>query len=452
MTKPPLDVEELSRVSLGALELGGGDGVEIVFSGSRVGLTRFARSQIIQNTVQSTRQAHVRVVTGRRFAVASTNSFDAGSLATAARRALEAAHQSPEDETFPGLPDPQAVGKPSSVMRFDESTASASPQNRADAVTEILKVTRGLVAAGIYETSSYAYAVMSSAGVNCFDAYTRCAMNVVVESDGSSAYREASSYALGALDLESLARRAAENVHRSVRSQAVGPGRYEVVLEPAAVAVMLEYLSYMGMGAKQVLDGESFLSSRAGDIVARDGVTVADDVRHPLSVGIGFDFEGVPRQTVPVIDEGRATRPVTDLRTSNLLGASLTGHYSGSNEFGPYASNVVMEAGDTLLEDLIGGVDDGLLVSRLHYVNVLDRPATLLTGMTRDGIWRIVRGEIAAAANNLRFTQSVLDTLGSATAVGSELEAFAPDYGGFGSNVAPALRCSDFNFTSATTH
>ena len=118
------------------------------------------------------------------------------------------------------------------------------------------------------------------------------------------------------------------------------------------------------------------------------------------SVGIGFDFEGVPKKRVPVIDRGIATGPVTDWRTSRKLNLELTGHHSGSTEFGPYAAHLVLEPGKESLGELIAGVDNGLLVTRFHYVNVLDRPATLLTGMTRDGTFRIRKGEVAGPVHN----------------------------------------------------
>ena len=129
-----------------------------------------------------------------------------------------------------------------------------------------------------------------------------------------------------------------------------------------------------------------------------------------------------------------------------------TGHASGSDELGPYASHVVLEEGAESLEDLIGGVDDGLLVTRFHYVNILDRRSTLLTGMTRDGTFRIRNGELAGPVHNLRFTQNVLQALAAATGVGREAASFAPDFGSFGSTVAPALRVAEFRFTSTTSH
>ena len=216
--------------------------------------------------------------------------------------------------------------------------------------------------------------------------------------------------------------------------------------------MLLDYLSYVGFGAKQVLDGESFLATCAGKEVAAPSVTIADDAWHPRSVGIGFDFEGVPRKRVAVVEDGLARGPVTDLRTAPQVGTEASGHNSGSNEFGPYASNVVLEVGDQTYEDLVGGVRDGLLVTRFHYVNVLDRPSTLLTGMTRDGTFRIRDGTIAEPVRNLRFSQSVLEALASVTGVGRDLSAFAPDFSSFGSTVAPAVRMGSFRFSSGTSH
>jgi predicted Zn-dependent protease len=225
-----------------------------------------------------------------------------------------------------------------------------------------------------------------------------------------------------------------------------------VVLEPAATGTLLEYLAYSGFGAKQVLEDESFLARRTGEKVGAPCVTILDDVRHPRSVGIGFDFEGVPRKKVAVIDGGRATGPVTDLRTARQMGVESTGHGSGSNEMGPYAANVVLEPGDRTLEELLEGVTRGFLVTRFHYVNILDRPATLLTGMTRDGTFAVEDGSISGPVHNFRFAQNVLSALDSVQGVGRELVSLAPEFGGFGSTAAPALHVGEFDFVSTTSH
>jgi PmbA protein len=448
----PFAHDDVRRAGDAALDLPGADDVDVVFIGSDSRVTRYAMSQITQNIHQSTLRAHVRVATGKRFASASTNQLDPRRIRDAAERALEAARRSPEDPEWPGLPDPSDVGRPTALRRFEEETATFSAGRRARGVKEILGVTAGADAAGVFETSAHAYAVVSSRGMDCFDYHSRCVVSCLADLGGATGYKEASSYAATEIDASAVANAALEKARASRGARDASTGEYEVVLEPAAVALLIEYLSYAGFGAKQVIDGESFLSTRSGHQVAQNSVTIADDVHHPRSVGIGFDFEGVPKRRVTVIDRGTATGPVTDHRTARRMGTVPTGHYSGSNEFGPFASNLVMEPGDERYDDLIAGVRRGLLVSRFHYVNILDRPSVLLTGMTRDGTWLIERGEIARPVHNLRFAQSVLNALTSVKRVGRDLEAFAPDYGGFGSSVAPAIHCESFNFTSRTTH
>jgi PmbA protein len=338
------------------------------------------------------------------------------------------------------------------MWRYDEITRTAAPSERARVVKEVLESAGQTNAAGVFETSAHTYGVFSTTGIRCFDGFTRCVLNCLLDTGHATGWAETSSHTIGDVDHLACAGRALAKVDRGPAVAEAFPGDYEVVLEPAAAAGLVDYLAWSSFGAKQVIDGESFLATKAGSQVAAPHVTVWDDAAHPLSVGIGFDFEGVERRRIAVIESGRATQPVTDRRTARKLGVPLTGHGSGSDEWGPFAANVVFEPGERSCEAMVAGVEDGLLVTRFHYMNVLDRPAALLTGMTRDGTFRIRHGEIAEPVHNLRFTQSALDALRSATEVGSDVQGFAPEFGSFGSTVAPSLRVAGFSFTSKTSH
>ena len=448
----PVEPERARSAAEVVLEIPGADDIELTVMGSRTGLTRYAGSQIIQNTVRNEVRAYVRVVVGSRVATATTTQLASDRMRKAAAAALEAARASPPDPEWPGLPSPDRVGRARAALRWDDATAGASAGRRAGGVAKLLAAAEVDNAAGVFETSAHSYSVISSTGMDCFDAHTRCVASCLVDTGDATGWSDASSHALEDVDVEGTARRALEKAKRSTGAAEAEPGRYAVVLEPAAVATLIDYLSYCGMGAKQVIDGESFLTDKLGTKVAAPSVTVADDVWHDRSVGIGFDFEGVPKRRVAVIDAGVATGPVTDWRTASKLGTEVTGHYSGSNEFGPYASHVVLGAGGDSIEDLIERAEDGFLVTRFHYVNILDRPSTLLTGMTRDGTFRIRNGEVAEPVYNFRFAHTVLDALNSVVGVGRDQVAFAPDYGSFGCTVAPALAIQDFNFASTTSH
>jgi PmbA protein len=448
----PLNEATARRAARSVLDAPGADGVEVLVSASSTGVTRFANSQIIQNIARKEVRAYVRVAIGDRVASSGTNQLDPAHMKTALAGAFEAAKSTRSDPDFPGFAQPERVGRAQAVGRWDEATATASPALRAEAVNRIGRASGAGNAAGIYETSSYAFGVFSSVGVDCFDAYTRCAMTCLVDTGESTGWGDSSSHAMDEVDVEAAARRAARKAEAAKEPRAAAPGTYEVVLEPAATGTLLEYLSYAGFGAKQVLEDESFLARHAGKEVGAQSINILDDVWHPRSIGIGFDFEGLPRRKVPVIERGRALGPVSDLRTARQLGIEATGHASGSNEYGPYAANVVLQPGDKTLEELIGAVARGFLVTRFHYVNILDRPATLLTGMTRDGTFALEDGAVTGPVHNFRFAQNVLSALATAQGVGRDLVSLAPEFGGFGSTVAPAVHLGEFEFVSSTSH
>lgn len=448
----PFTQEEARAAAISILDFPGADAVEVMVSASTDALTRYANSEIIQNTVKNELRANVKVVVGDRSAASATNQLDPEHLKAAAARALEAAQASVPEEDAVGLPSPDEVGRAEGVFRWDDATAEASPAVRAKAVNEILKVAGDGNAAGIYQTGAHCYAVFNSLGIDCFDAYSRANTTCLIDIGDATGWGEGSSHSASLVDVVAVAQRARDKADNGRDAGDAEPGTYEVILESPAAGNLIDFLGYMGFGAKSMIEGESFFSSRKGQKVAVDGVTIADDVFHPDSVGIGFDFEGVPKQRVEVIDAGMAVTPVTDRKTAAQLGTRSTGHNSGSPEFGPYGFNLVLEPGDKSLDELISEVADGFLVTRFHYVNILDRPATDITGMTRDGTFRIRNGELAGAVHNFRFAQSALGALNTVLGVGRDLEAIAPDYTSFGSTVAPALRVGEFHFASVTSH
>jgi PmbA protein len=447
-----MDEDQAARAASYAFDLEGAEGVEVVVAASDAGITRFANSEIIQNTARSEVRVYVRVALADRSATAATNQLDEAHVAAAAERALTAARAAPPDDEWPGLATPEEAGKPEALWCFDEDTRATGPSDRARVVSDVLDASGKASAAGVFETSAHTFGVFSTTGIRCFDGYTRCILTTLLDSGSATGWSETSSHAIGEVDHTRCVEQALAKVDRGPAVAEATPGDYDVVLEPAAAAALVDYLAWSSFGAKQVIDGESFFATKAGEKVAASTVTVRDDATHPMSVGIGFDFEGVSRTPVAVIDEGRATQPVTDRRTAAKLGVPVTGHGSGSDEWGPFAANVVLDSGTTSFDEVVAGVDDGLLVTRFHYVNLLDRPATLLTGMTRDGTFRIRDGEIAEPVQNLRFTQSALGALAAVETIGSDERAFAPEFGSFGSTVSPSVRVAGFSFTSKTSH
>ncbi len=111
---------------------------------------------------------------------------------------------------------------------------------------------------------------------------------------------------------------------------------------------------------------------------------------------------------------------------------------------------MVMAAGAASREELIGGLERGLLVTRFHYTNPVHPKLAIVTGMTRDGTFLVEGGRIVGPVKNLRFTQSYLDALAGVEAVGAS-GADAARASSAGSSCPPS-GSTRWTFTGGTEH
>jgi PmbA protein len=112
------------------------------------------------------------------------------------------------------------------------------------------------------------------------------------------------------------------------------------------------------------------------------------------------------------------------------------------------ASSLALGAGTAAsVEELIAGVDRGLYVCRLHYVNGLLEPRrAVMTGLTRDGCFLIEKGKLAGPVGNLRFTDSLLEGLARCDGMTRARKAVPTYWSDAGAFVAPAVRMRAFCF------
>jgi predicted Zn-dependent protease len=340
------------------------------------------------------------------------------------------------------------------VDAFDRITAELSPEAReAEAARAVARCRdAGLEGAGIYETGQGtigeygeidALAIANSRGLFAYHRGTAAAFRVSALSGTAGGWAARESRRAADIDGAALAARAVEKALRSRDPQTWEPGRYTVVLEPAAVADLLQEMAWISFGALLVQEGRSFLAGKLGQRVMGENVTLRDDPYHPLHRSAPFDSEGMPTQPVTIIERGFAKSPVYDRRTAAKEGRESTGHALPiPNTLGPVARNLVLEGGGETLDSLIAGVDRGLLVTRVWYTNVVDPGTVTITGMTRDGLFAIEKGRVTHAVRNFRFNQSVIQLLGQVEAMS------APER--VGGVVCPAVRAEGFHMSSLT--
>jgi PmbA protein len=442
--------DEARRVADAALNVPGADGVEVLFMHEWGGLTRFASSSIHQSTHSEDTGIRVRVVNEGRVGVAASNDFSPEGARRAADSALEMANVVAPDPMFPGLAPPAPTPD---HRAFDEPTAATTPGQRADRVAEVIgQCPEGFTAAGAFETLGSEVALANTEGQFCYAPTSQASLTTVVTgAEGGSGFAEVFANATAALDPAPVGKRAADKAVASRSPRGLDAGRYTVVLEPSAVSTLVGFLAWVGFGGRSLIEGRSCFSGKQGRQVGAASVSIYDDATADGTLGIPFDFEGVPRSRVDLIDGGVFKGAVYDLRTAKLAGTTSTGHaLPPPNPEGPFPLNLFMEPGESSLEDMIASIDRGVLVTRFHYTNVVHPVESTITGMTRDGTFLIEYGEIAHPVKNFRFTQSIVEALGGTEMVGRDTELASEFF--FSASRVPALKVSSFNFSGRSDH
>lgn len=422
--------------------------VEVLLQDETSSLTRFAENQIHQNVSQSSMEVSVRVQLGKRVGRASTNRLDEDSLGRCAERALTFARLQPEDPSLLSMPGPQTYRK---VSAFAKGTAQLSPEERADAVAGAVRLCKSkkLKAAGKYESGSSVLALANSKGLFATHRATESCFDITAMAGDSAGWASAANKDMRCYEPKVLTERAVGKALRSRKPVAVPPGPYTVVLEPAAVTDFLMFMALYGFGGLAYLEGRSFTSGKMGRKILGENVTIVDDAYAEGTNGIPFDFEGMPRQRVPLIDRGVVAGVVHDRQTARRAGTKTTGHaLPQPNSYGPIPLNPCFGPGELSLEEMISDTKRGLLVTHFHYTNIIDPMRMILTGMTRDGTFLIENGKIRRPVQNMRFTQSVIEALNSVRAISRDRES-APAFWG-STMLVPAMQIDGFTFSSGT--
>jgi PmbA protein len=388
-----------------AVRAAAGDDADALVHVERSGFARFAGSCVHQPTLIEDTDVTIRVVRDGKVGAASTNRTDDDGLTAAARRAAEAAENAPPDPHFPGLPPP---GPTPNVAGYDDETASISADDQARLAWRAIEAARDHALYGYFTSGVTEIAVASSTGVSVSQAMTDATTLALAASDARSGFAEATSWKAGELDPASVAEAAAEKAERTRGAGELEPATYKAILEPYAVADLLWYFAFTSLTGLALLEGRSYLADRIGEQVFHPSFSLVDDALDLRGLPKAFDFEGVAKQRVQLVEEGVARDVVWDRRTAAQAGRESTGHAlaAPAQGTGPIPFNLVVPGGDASVDELVERVDDGIYVTRVHYLNIVDPREGILTGMTRDGTFRIERGRVTAPLVNLRFTTS----------------------------------------------
>jgi PmbA protein len=417
---------------------------ELLYMGENFSLTRFAENVIHQNISRSDHTIMARAVLGKKVGVAVTNRIDDDSIKEVVKTATEIASFQNEDPDFISLPKSAPA---IDVKGFYKKTSEYSPQDRAKSVEKTVKECKAqkLAGTGAFQTESDITAVVNSLGTKQFFEETKTLFSLTASmNDTVSGWAQGFDRDVNKINIEDMTQRAILKAILSQNPIELPPGKYTVILEEAAVASLLLFLGFLGFGAKTFIQGRSFMAGKIGEKITGDNITIIEDPFDPVMNGMPFDYEGVVKKRVPLIENGIAKGVVYNSYYANKAGVESTGHaLPPNNTFGPYPKNMVMSGGNSNLEEMIATTEKGILITHFWYINYMNPMKTQVTGTTRDGTFLIENGKIKSAVSNMRIGQSILEAFSNAELITKERK-LCPQYGVV--MYVPAMKIKEFTF------
>ncbi len=419
---------------------------------------RFANGRIHQPHLERSTHLSYRVADGQRLGIATGVDLSPRGLDALRTTAAGLARVAPAETKFPGFLDGR--GRAPRRTPYSEATAALSPEAATKLAERILAAAEAAAphgrVAGAVNVGGEELTVANSAGLGRTSRTSLAQASVLVDRPDRdppvSGWSEAAHWDARRLDAELLGREAGERV-AATEPEAVPPGKYRVVLRGPALSEALSFLAHLGFGGQGEVEKWSCLARKRGIRVAPESVHLVDDPTSRETIPQSVDYEGTATRRVTLLDHGVAGPVVTDLVTGGRLGRRPTGHAfppeSPWGEYGPMPSHLLLAPGDATEEELVRETRRGILVTRFHYVRVVDPGRGIITGMTRDGTYRIERGEVVGPVRNLRFTESVLTMLAGIELLGKERRIYSSERGS-SSATTPAASVRSFQFTSAT--
>lgn len=430
-----------------ALKKSAADQTELVCESEEFYLTRFAENLIHQNMGRSDSTIWCRAIYGKKIGVSRSNDPTAEGVTKLIKSAEEIALNQKEDPDFQSLTSNPGSSKPAG---FYDSTFEYSARDRADVISDIIGRAKSdsLSCAGTFQTSGTSLAVVNSLGTENFARNTEYRFTLTASADnGLSGWAQAAGRNVDKFDFKTVSQRALNKASFAGEQVKLDPGTYTVILEPDAVANFLLFLAFLGFGGKLLHQHRSFMSDKFGEKIMGENITISEDPFNPAIEYLPFDYEGVPKRKVVIVENGIARAGVYNSYYANLAGTESTGHaLQPDNSYGPYPKAMVIDPGDKSVNDMIKSTERGVYITRFWYLNFLNPMRTMVTGYTRDGTFLIENGEITRPVVDMRIQQSMLEAFSNVEELSTE-QRLIPQYGAL--MLIPFMKINNFNLTEA---
>ena len=427
--------EEAKQLLDKALSYSKAETCEVNLSGDNTGNIRYARNTVSTAGFQNNQNMVVQSSFGNKVGVATIDEFTDETIARAVKTSEELARLAPENPEFMPPLGPQQYDE---SKEYFESTAKIDPNFRADVAAKSIEPARAkdVTAAGFLEDSAQCSAMANSNGLFAYNQFTNLDFTVTMRSnDGTGSgwvtrdVNDVNNF--NAADASAVA---IDKALQSRNAKAIEPGKYTVILEPAASVQLLNNM-FGAFNARTADEGRSFMSkegggTKLGEKIVDERINLYSDPQNAMVPSSTWNQGGIPRKRIDWLKGG-----VVD----NLFYSRFWAKEKGVEPVS-FPSNGIMEGGDASLEDLIKDTQKGVLVTRLWYIRTVDPQTLLYTGLTRDGTFYIENGKIKHPIKNFRFNESPIIMLNNLETLGQQVR--------INGNLIPYMKVRDFTFTS----
>lgn len=427
--------EEAKKIMEKALSFSTADTCEVNLSGSESGNIRYARNTVSTSGHRSNQSLVVQSSFGKKSGTATIDEFDDASLEKVVKRAEELAKLSPENPEFMEPLGQQSYDK---AINFVEATANITPEYRATVANNSIEpaASQDVTAAGFLDDSYGFSAMMNSKGLFAYNKSSNVDFTVTMRTnDGTGSGWVSRDYNdIGKFDAAEASKVAIDKAVLSKEAKAIEPGKYTVILEPAAAENLIGNMA-RSLNARTADEGRSFMSkegggTKMGQKIVDERVNLWSDPLNPEVPTSTWNGAGQPLKKTVWIENGVV---------KNLAYSRYWAGQQGVEPV-PFPNNIIMAGGDASLEDLIKSTKKGILVTRLWYIRTVDPQTLLYTGLTRDGTFYIENGQIKHPVKNFRFNESPVIMLNNLESLGQQVR--------INGNLIPYMKIRDFTFTS----
>jgi predicted Zn-dependent protease len=424
------------------------DETEVIIHNTFSSLTRYANNRIHQNVNTNDYAISIRAVIGKKTGIVTINQIDKYALEKAVEDVIEITKLQNDIQDLLPMPKKQ---KYEHVKTYFRNTVDFSPLRRAKWIKEIIEIAyeNKVVVSGSFEINVDTIVIATSSGIFGYYKGTDAELSVFTLNGDRMGWAGKFTRDVSNINHIEIARRSIEKATSFGNAREIVSNDYPVILEAKAVADLISHLSF-GFSALSYLEKRSWLNKRMNKKIFSSLFTLEDNVYHPIYQGLPFDFEGMPRQRITLIKDGIPVNLVYDRITAKKMKKKPTGHslpipnYNGAIPF-----NLVIEKGNKTFEEMIKSTKKGILVTALHYTNIVEPKNMVITGMTRGGTFWIENGEIAYPIKTLRFNQSIIEALSNIEMIENKQEVFK-NWWNVTSSIVPSMKITRFKFTSSS--